>query len=92
MCPQARLLPVQPQIGLAHRISTHFLADLLVLAILILDRPVGNRVHNMHTLLTQLACERLRQLPDRSATSPIRSELRTAPQRAEGASKDQRLF
>jgi len=91
VCPQTRLLPVQPQIRLAHGISTHLLADLLVLAVLILDGPISNRVHNMHTLLTQLARERLRQLPDGSATSSIRSELRTAPQRAEGASKNQRL-
>jgi hypothetical protein len=46
----------------------------------------------MHAFLTQLARKRLRQLPDGSAPSSIRSELRTATQRAEGTSKNQRLL
>lgn len=92
MCPQTRLLPVQPQIRLADRISTHLLANLLVLAVLILDRPVGNRVHNMHALLTQFARERLRQLPHGGAPSSVRSKLRTATQCTKGTSKNQRLL
>lgn len=82
---------MQPQIRLAHRVSTHLLANLLVFAISVFNGAIGNRVHNMYALLTQLARERLRQLSDGSATSPVCSELRTATQRAEGAGEDQGL-
>ena len=78
MCPQTRLLVVQPQVRLTHGIGAHLLANLLVLAILVLDRPIGNRMHNMHALLAQLPRERLRQLSYRRATSAVRRELRTA--------------
>lgn len=55
MRPQTRLLVVQPQIRLAHGIGAHLLPDPLVLAILILDPAIGNRMHDVHALLAELA-------------------------------------
>lgn len=78
MRPQARLLSMQPQIRLTDRISAHLLTDLLVLTILVLDSAVGDRMHDVHALLAELSRQRLRQLSDRSATSAVRGELRTA--------------
>lgn len=82
---------MQPQIRLSHRVSTHLLPALLVLAVLILNAPVGNRMHNMHAFLAQLTGERLRELPYRGAARTVRGELRAAPECAEGASEDERL-
>ena len=91
MCPQARLLVMQPQVRLAHSVSTHLLTSLLVLAILICDSTVGNRMHNMNTLLAQLSCERLCQLSNRRTPSTVCRELRAASQCTERTSEDESL-
>jgi uncharacterized membrane protein YqjE len=78
MRPQTRLLIVQPQIRLTHRIRTHLLALLLVLAVVVCNTAVRNSMHNMHALLAHLASKCLRQLSDRCATCAICGELRTA--------------
>ena len=53
---------MQPQIRLAHRIGAHLLPNPLIFTVFVLDTAVGDRVHNMHTLLAKLARQRLRQL------------------------------
>lgn len=78
VCPQTRLLVVQPQIRLTHRIGAHLLPDPLILAVLVFDAAVSDRMHNMHALLAELARKCLRQLSNRSATGTVRSKLRAA--------------
>src|SRR5690242_1754467 len=91
MCPQARLLIMQPQICLANCIGAHLLTNLLVFAVLVFDTTVCNRVDNVYALLAELSCKGLCQLPDRSTTSAIRRELRAAPECTERAGEDERL-
>ena len=91
MRPQTRLLVVQPQIRLAHRIGAHLLANFLVFAVLIFDTAIGNRMHDMHALLAQLPGECLRQLSHGSTASAVRGELRAAPQRTECTGEDESL-
>lgn len=66
---------MQPQIRLANRIGAHLLPDFLVFAILVLDTAVCDGVDNVHALLAELSRQRLRQLPYRSATGTVCSEL-----------------
>jgi len=91
MRPQARLLPVQEEIRLPHSVRAHLLPNLLVLAVIVYYRSIGNRVHHMDALLTHLAGERLRQLSDSGATGSIGGELGGASEGTEGAGEDERL-
>jgi hypothetical protein len=91
MRPQTRLLPMQPQIRLPDRIRAHLLARLLVLAVLVRNRTIRNRVHNVHALLAHLARQRLRELAHRRAACAVGGELCGAPERAESAGEYDRL-
>jgi hypothetical protein len=82
---------MQPQIRLTHRIRTHLLARLLVLAILVRNRAVRNCMHDMHTLLAHLARQRLRKLAHRRAARAVGGELGGAPKSAESAGEYDRL-
>lgn len=64
MRPQTRLLPMQPQIRLPHRIRTHFLPLPLLLTIFIRNAPVRDRMHDVYAFLAHLTGQGLRELPD----------------------------
>jgi hypothetical protein len=91
MRPQTRLLSMQPQIRLAYRICTHLLSVLLVLAIVVCDTAICNRMHDVYALLAHFPRQRLRKLAHRCATGAICGELRAASQRAKCAGKDEGL-
>jgi hypothetical protein len=88
MGPKTRVLVMQPQVRLTHCVGTHLLPSLLILAILIDDAAISNGMDDMHSLLAQFPSERLGQLSHRSAACTVRSELRTAAERAKRAGKD----
>lgn len=62
MRPQTRLLPMQPQIRLPHRIRTHLLTRSLRLALFVRNPTVRDSMHDMHALLAHLPRKRLREL------------------------------
>jgi hypothetical protein len=91
MRPQTRLLAMQPQIRLTHRIRTHLLPNLLVLAVIIRDTAVRNRMHDVYALLAHLTRQCLRELPHRCAAGAVSCKLRTASQCAKRAGEDDGL-
>lgn len=82
---------MQPQIRLADRISAHLLTNLLVLAVLVLDTAICDRMDDVYALFAELSRQRLRQLPHRSATSAVRGKLRAASECTQCAGENERL-
>jgi hypothetical protein len=60
MCPQARLLLMQPKIRLTNSIGAHLLAHLLIFSVFICNRTIANRMYDVHTLLAHLTGQCLR--------------------------------
>ena len=102
MRPQIHALALQPEIRPPDTLRAHPLplqhARLLrlriftVLPLLIPDPAIRNRMHDMDSLGTELARQRLRQLPHRRTPRPVGCEFGRAAERAEGAGEDEGAF
>ena len=87
MRPQTRLLLVKPQIRLANSLGAHPLPNLLILAILVPDTAICNRVHDMDALLAHLPRQSLRNLSDAGSTGPVSAVSDVGAQSSQGSSE-----
>lgn len=91
--PQIGFLPHQLQIHLADRLGRNLLATLhLRRSTIRHDRPISNRMHDVQTLLAQLARHGLRELSHAGARCAVSGEIRVTFQGSCDTCEDQSAF